>query len=230
MANYTIIGGDEKEYGPVTAEEIRIWISEGRLAAYSKVRSDADMNWRPLGQFPEFAADLQPRQNPPPLAALPTRQPASGDRAAALEAIKFPALCLMVAAGISLMISLFCVGQILFFPTKMEDQMAEINKLMQTLGLPNSAAGMDPSQLQNYFKLATYLTLGGYLLGLLISSVILVGANKMKQLTNHEFAMVAVILSLIPCLTPCLAYLLLLPFGIWSLVTLRQPGVKAHFQ
>ena len=27
---YTIIGGDGKEYGPVTAEQIRSWIAAGR--------------------------------------------------------------------------------------------------------------------------------------------------------------------------------------------------------
>ena len=33
MANYTIIGGDTKEYGPISADDVRQWISEGRLNA-----------------------------------------------------------------------------------------------------------------------------------------------------------------------------------------------------
>jgi len=33
MANYIIIGGDGKEYGPVTDADVRQWIAEGRLSA-----------------------------------------------------------------------------------------------------------------------------------------------------------------------------------------------------
>ena len=29
---YKIIGGDQKEYGPVTAEQLRLWVTEGRVA------------------------------------------------------------------------------------------------------------------------------------------------------------------------------------------------------
>ena len=30
MANYIIIGGDGKEYGPVSGEQLRQWIADGR--------------------------------------------------------------------------------------------------------------------------------------------------------------------------------------------------------
>jgi len=30
---YTIIGGDQKEYGALSAEDMRKWIAEGRLNA-----------------------------------------------------------------------------------------------------------------------------------------------------------------------------------------------------
>ncbi len=56
MANYTIIGGDGKEYGPVTEIEIRQWIAEGRLNAATQAKSESDSEWRSLGIFPEFAA------------------------------------------------------------------------------------------------------------------------------------------------------------------------------
>ena len=35
---YKIIGGDEREYGPVTPEQLRLWISEGRVNARTKAR------------------------------------------------------------------------------------------------------------------------------------------------------------------------------------------------
>jgi hypothetical protein len=58
MANYTIIGGDGKEYGPVTDTDIRLWLSEGRLNGQSLAKSESDAEFRQLALFPEFASAL----------------------------------------------------------------------------------------------------------------------------------------------------------------------------
>ncbi len=79
---YTIIGGDNKEYGPISSEDMRLWISEGRLNAQTRVKSEADTTWRTLGSFPEFADLLSP-QNPPPIGALPSAAAAPGGAARA---------------------------------------------------------------------------------------------------------------------------------------------------
>jgi uncharacterized membrane protein len=55
MANYIIIGGDGKEYGPVTTNDVRQWLAEGRLSAQSLVKAESDAEFRPLEKFPEFA-------------------------------------------------------------------------------------------------------------------------------------------------------------------------------
>jgi len=55
MANYNIIGGDGKEYGPVTDADVRLWIAEGRLNAASRAKAESDAEFRALAQFPEFA-------------------------------------------------------------------------------------------------------------------------------------------------------------------------------
>ena len=55
MANYLIIGGDGKEYGPVTDAELRKWIAEGRLNAQSLAKGEGDAEFRALAQFPELA-------------------------------------------------------------------------------------------------------------------------------------------------------------------------------
>ena len=55
MANYLIIGGDGKEYGPVTETDVRLWIIEGRLNAQSLAKAESDAEFRALAQFPEFA-------------------------------------------------------------------------------------------------------------------------------------------------------------------------------
>jgi hypothetical protein len=58
--------------------------------------------------------------------------------------------------------------------------------------------------------------------------VILLGAQKMKRLESHGFAMAASIIALVPCTSPCC--LLGIPIGIWALVVLTKPEVKSAFQ
>jgi hypothetical protein len=64
---YKIIGGDQKEYGPVSAEQIRQWIAEGRANGQTLVLPQGATEWRPLSALPEFAVlvgTLAP--SPPP--------------------------------------------------------------------------------------------------------------------------------------------------------------------
>jgi uncharacterized membrane protein len=71
MANYKVIGGDLKQYGPVSAEDLRKWIADGRLNAMSLVQVHGDVEWKPLSSFPEFADALAGRpaalSAPPPM-------------------------------------------------------------------------------------------------------------------------------------------------------------------
>src|SRR3954470_1277754 len=55
---YKIIGGDQKEYGPVSGDELRRWIAEGRLSVQSLARAEGTTEWLPLASFPEFAEAL----------------------------------------------------------------------------------------------------------------------------------------------------------------------------
>ena len=59
---YKIIGADQREYGPVSAEELKQWIREGRANAQSRVQAEGSAEWRPLGTIPEFAALTGPAQ------------------------------------------------------------------------------------------------------------------------------------------------------------------------
>src|SRR5437899_2484245 len=65
---YKIIGGDQKEYGPVTTDELRRWITEGRLSGQSLVQSQGAGDWKPLATFAEFAEALRLQAGLPPLA------------------------------------------------------------------------------------------------------------------------------------------------------------------
>jgi hypothetical protein len=70
---YKIIGADKKEYGPVDAETLRQWYTQGRVNAQTLIRPDAGGEWQPLSAYPELADIAGLAQNPPPLsAATPT--------------------------------------------------------------------------------------------------------------------------------------------------------------
>jgi hypothetical protein len=56
---------------------------------------------------------------------------------------------------------------------------------------------------------------------------VIFAALKMKDLTQWSLAVAASILVMIPCISPCC--LIGLPVGIWSLVVLMRPDVKAAF-
>jgi hypothetical protein len=56
---YRVIGGDKKEYGPATADEMRLWIADGRLSSQSLVWAEGSAEWRPLANFAEFADALR---------------------------------------------------------------------------------------------------------------------------------------------------------------------------
>ena len=66
---YKIIGADGQQYGPVSAEQIRRWVVEHRANAQTLVQPEAAQDWKPLGNLPEFASDLQPA--PPPVSTTP---------------------------------------------------------------------------------------------------------------------------------------------------------------
>jgi uncharacterized membrane protein len=72
MANYFIIGGDGKTYGPVTDADVRKWIAEGRLNAQSEAKAESDAEFRALAQFPEFADSYAQPDAPAPIAPIPT--------------------------------------------------------------------------------------------------------------------------------------------------------------
>ena len=65
MANYTIIGGDGKQYGPISGDDLRKWISEGRLNAQSLAKADSDAEFRTLATFPELTDAFAPQAAEP---------------------------------------------------------------------------------------------------------------------------------------------------------------------
>lgn len=218
MANYTIIGGDKKEYGPITADSIRQWITEGRLNAQSLAKAEGDAEWRPLLAFSEFAEFFgivgQASSAPPPL--IPA---GVGGRETALQKVNAPAVALMVTGILNLLFGVWGLVKTAFFPSNLQ----ELDSQLQQLNNP---------QLVELFHKWMHMVQGpfaiaGSLFGLGLSVLILMGAIKMRSLKSYEFSMTAAIVAMLPCVTSCC--LIGLPFGIWALIVLTKPEVKSHF-
>ena len=69
---YRIIGTDGKTYGPVTLEQVRQWIVQGRADSRTAVFVNGAADWTFLGLLPEFAREFS---GPPPV-ILPPRMAA----------------------------------------------------------------------------------------------------------------------------------------------------------
>jgi len=211
MANYYIIGGDQKEYGPISTDEVRKWITEGRLNAQSQAKAESDAAFRPLSAFPEFAGALAAPPGPPPPLTVPGIS-SEGDRAAALQAVKGPVIGLKVTAIVGLV--LVALGLVV--------------NILALCGMPIGAREFNDPQFQKLFS-----SLGGGLgivqdiIGGIVGVIVLIGAGKMQNLQNYQFALTASIVAMIPCISPCCVFGL--PFGIWALVVLNKPEVKSQF-
>lgn len=72
---YTVLGGDRKEYGPVSLEEVQRWLAEGRLNGQSLIKAEGTADWRPLLTFPELAQTTSPAASTPPVIAAGRTQP-----------------------------------------------------------------------------------------------------------------------------------------------------------
>lgn len=64
---YKVMGADGKEYGPISAEQVRQWVAQGRLVKKTPTLPVGTKDWVYLESVPEFA-DLFPL---PPLPTEP---------------------------------------------------------------------------------------------------------------------------------------------------------------
>jgi hypothetical protein len=210
---YKIIGANQMEYGPVTSEQLRQWIAEGRVNAQTLAQAQGETTWKPISSFPEFAAGFAPAPAAaPPL--LGASVAVTGTRASALEKVYGPAIGLMITAIlgfagalVGLLWSVAGVGAMNWQSLNLPGQNPEMMRMLQ---MTTGAVG-------TVFRL----------IGLAVCVLIFYGGLKMKKLENHGLCVGAGVVALIPCVSPCC--LVGLPVGIWALVVLNNPEVRAHF-
>jgi uncharacterized RDD family membrane protein YckC len=129
---FTIIGGDGVEYGPVSADQVRAWITAGRANLETKAKTLDAEEWRRLGDYAEFAVSpsevpapavpygarpveyLDPVATDRPVTAVNSELAGLGERflAALLDTVIYAALCIpgviliqlaVMRAGLSLL-------------------------------------------------------------------------------------------------------------------------------
>jgi hypothetical protein len=216
---FKIIGADQKEYGPIAAEQIRQWIKDGRLNAQTRAQRDGG-EWQTLSAFEEFADLLQPATAgptapPPGSAPAPMAMPGTvGSRDAALQGVKGPAIALIVTASLAIAAYLFR-GLVML--------MGGGGAMMQRSIPPNMPPEMRNLMLSMQGPL-------GFAVGLFVvalNAFVLIGALKMLRLQSRSLAIAACIVAMLPCSCCCV---LGLPFGIWGLIVLNKPEIKSQFQ
>jgi hypothetical protein len=216
---YTIIGGDGKQYGPISESDLRKWITEGRLNAQSLAKAESDAEFRPLNAFPELADAFG---IPAPISATAPvlNSGDDGAREAADRRVKVPAIGLIVVAILGMLLDILD----LFLPS---------TKLMQSFlaGMQQQNDNPQLNDLMAKLQNAGHspFAIGNDIFQIIIEILILVGALKMLKLRGYNFAYAAAIMSVIPCITSCCVWPLGLIFGIWAMVVMSKPEVKSQF-
>ena len=144
----------------------------------------------------------------PPGGIPPQALPPQGPDAA--SQVNGPAIALMVVTGMTV---LFYLG------------FTAVSLFAGGMGFLMPSSGSDPlsGMLGGVFAALIYGVFA------IFAGVAFVGALRMKQLRSYNFAMTAAIIAIVPC-TTYICCILATPLGIWALVVLMKPEVKAAFR
>lgn len=143
-----------------------------------------------------------PFQSPSPQSTKPSSNESLGGL------VKAPAIAMIVAMSMYLLLALLGLT---------------LNVLGIGLGAAGGAAG-DPDG--GMIMVQGTIGIISALFGICLSSFVIYGSVQMMNFKSYGIAMAAMIVGMLPCSFCCL---LGLPFGIWGLVVLSKPEVKAAF-
>ena len=207
---------------------------------------------------PQPGQPFQPGFAPPPAQPLPDpawpqqpwpQQPwAPQPPPPAKSQVTAPAICLLVLSILGIVNSIAGVAQSLLFKNSMPQVMQEITtmqermeadmekqqrKRAEEMGVEYTPRPRPPMREMNDFMGKLMMQGGSFgvvfsLLGVVFSSVSIAGGFSMLSLRHYPLAIAAMVLTMMPGTSPCC--LLGLPLGIWGLVVLFRPEVRAAFQ
>lgn len=236
---YKIIGGDQKEYGPVSFDQLASWVRDNRANAQTLVQKEGGA-WAPMGTLPEFASlfggtsaprpaptssgipegipspagTYTPGPTPAPGYTPPTPAGTFGNQAR--DAVQGPATGLMITGILGAIAVLIGAAFSLFgmanMPTPQGDMPPEMQRLMDML-----------QQLQSPAMIAV-----DSIIKLAVAGLIIVASVKLRKLESFPLVVTSAILAIVPCTSPCCC--VGIPIGIWVLVAIMKPEVKSSFR
>lgn len=236
---YKIIGGDQKEYGPVPFEGIVEWIRGNQANAQTLVQKEGGA-WVPLGSLPEFATYLAPQgpiPSPTPNLGAGGPPPGPGPAPSGAPFPPFPGPTgspFVSGAGIDQ------VRQMVSGPATALLVTGIICLILSVIGLVANLTGTGfqpppgdiPPEMQQFFEIMKNfqgpVAIVTSFLSIAISGLIMYAGQKMRQLQSYALAVTGAVLAIVPCISPCCC--IGIPVGAWVLVVLFKPEVKAAFQ
>ncbi|HMJ91646.1 MAG TPA: hypothetical protein VK530_17625, partial [Candidatus Acidoferrum sp.] len=173
------------------------------------VQAEGQTAWQPLADVPEFAALIP--STPPSFGVASGfgAMPAAARSAETLRRLNAPGIALMVVGAVTILWSLFNVFGYFTSSTIQKTENPTINKFIEASQKPQA------------------LVFG--IVQLACGGLMIFGGLKMRKGQSYKLAQTASVLAMIPCTASCCC-VVGLPIGIWSLILLNKPEVKAAFE
>ena len=151
--------------------------------------------------------------------------PSMGSREAALQKVRTPAMMLLITGIISILGAIGVVVFAMVFPGILDGMITTMQNdpnvpAEQIEQLQLQAQAMRGTMVLNFISAAV---------GIVGSIVMIIGANKMKNLTSYGLAMAGCIVAIVPFTSPCCGCIFPVAIGIWGIVALADQNVKSHF-
>jgi hypothetical protein len=140
-----------------------------------------------------------------------------------------PAVGLLIVAVLNLLLGLGLLGLGFIYSQIPPDKAEEMLEKQD----PQRFAQMRQAGLnaETLLKSYTYGGLGGGAVALLVALVTAVGAVRMIMLRSYGLAVIAAVLTAIPCISPGACPCLFgMAVGVWALVILLDPEVRSAFR
>jgi hypothetical protein len=203
---------------------LRQWINEGRVNAETLAQAAGETGWKPISSYAEFAGVFTPKpplSTPPPVGKFPPTFAAGassiGGREAVLSEVSGPGVGLIVVGALGIVYGAIGIVGVMF-----QSALAGLNG-MNNMNFP----GQNPELLRFVQMSQGVFGLVFAVIHLALGGLVIYGGIKMKSLENYSLCMIASIIAIIPCISPCCC--VGIPLGIWAVVVLNKPEVKAHF-
>ena len=197
-AKWSYIKDGVEHKNAVSLTALQRMVSSSQLSSEDLVWSEGFSDWQAVGDCADLADFI-------PLLSPPVGAVSKGD---GLQALKAPAIALIVAHGLGMLLLLLVLSYWLLVS-------------MGFLAVP------DPDVAVFGFFLGISGIVSGCL-AVISTTVALVASIMMLRGKSWGFSLTGAILSVIPCLNGCC--LLSMPFGIWAIVILMKEETKTFFR